>query len=693
MAYDPQSNPLDAISSEQKKRLVKNAAKPNAAIETQQVDYGNLAAAGANPMQTLLNVPKPQQPGMSSPTQNAVLVGRPKQQANTDSTGQYGQGYGQYANLPMGNYKTEMSRAAGGEVYQEPGKPPNDGKGLTLSQRQNIVADIMADEQKRIDSNKTLDERLVDMGLRTRSFNPNPTKPVQTQEQPAAPVATAAPAAPAAPALSTQQQAQDKARMLRQQISLEQQKMLAARRARGGSYGDLSDAGSLGKIQDLRNELRQYEQAGQSVQQAQTPEQYAERAQQFASWSANEMGNQIQKELTAASYLPEGSPQREAANARIQKMQEYVRQQQAVGEALPFNIPGPQPEGAKPIEYSQAVEATQRQQAMAKENMRRRGMDLAEAQKTTAKRELGEQREKDIAAAKQDAEIAAIQAPGKEQDARIKERLAGVAKTEAETKEAVAKAGQVAALTDATIANTKYQAELAKEDIKARQIANQYNERRTQAQMTGAILSPEDKALQDNAINQVNTHLGTTSQDESAVLAATDEISKNLGGASGTKYQGTGVTGSASGDLTRLNQINSYVSGLKLKMQKGGVFAEDAALQARRLKAKMRQITETGASTGTALEATGAGAAGGAVVGGAGGAFVGGVGAVPGAAIGAAVGGAIGLATHLIGSLGLNDADQAKVMQMWNQTINDLETVANSGSQQQAGTQTTAAKQ
>lgn len=550
MAYDPQSNPLDAISSEQKKRLVKNAAKPNAAIETQPVNYGNLAAAGANPMQTLLNVPKPQQPGLQSPTQtmeSRTLVGKQTQPRSA---------------FEMGTQTLRIPEARSNRAQL----------------RHGFVGPIQ--------NNQTADQSPIQQTQQPQSLTPMPVTTNQmTQSQ-----STVS----AAPALSPQQQAQDKARMLRQQISLEQQSMLEARHARHGSYGDAADAGSLSNIRNLRKELRQYEQAGQSVQQAQTPEQYAERAQQFAAQSATEVGNQIQKELTAASYLPEGSPQREAANARIQKMQEYVRQQQAVGEALPFNIPGPQPEGAKPIEYSQAVEATQRQQAMAQENMRRRGMDLAEAQKTTAKRELGEQRQKDIEAATQAATISEIGAPaekrkqesqilgqqGKLVEAQIGEINAKsrLATATAELQKRAADREDAAAAWAKDPSNPDNRMKLAQATVAQLEVDRQ------KAVMGGATGLKNKSEIERDMLNtqdQLN-QLGISGDTGFEVQAvnATVALASEIGGPDGNAYIGTMWSGNAKAGMEAVAKIDTYAKQLeelskinpKLAQQKARAF-------------------------------------------------------------------------------------------------------------------------
>jgi len=405
------------------------------------------------------------------------------------------------------------------------------------------------------------------------------------------------------PTLSPQQQAQDKARMLRQQISDIQQQMLRERHRRGLQYTDMpkvfaadadkpegqkdSQTQAMNRIDALRQELAGYERAGQSVQQAQTPEQYAERAQQFASSAATEIGNQIQKEITAASYLPEGSPQRQAANARIQKMQEYARQQQSVGEALPFNIPGPQPEGAKPVEYSQAVAATQRQQAMAEENMRRRAMDLTEAQKTTAKRELGEQREKDVVAAEQQAKIANINAPERERQQKEKLIEAQIGEIGARTKnttEEIDLKRRAAALAES-------QANYAKDpqnpqNIKAMaeaKIAEMEVDRR-KAVMAGAPGLKTTEEIQRELANQVaqldESGISGPNGFESQALAATTALASEIGGPDGRAYIGSMFTGDAKGGFEAVNKINSYAQQLevlakvnpKLAQQKARMF-------------------------------------------------------------------------------------------------------------------------
>jgi hypothetical protein len=523
------------------------------------VDYRNLAAAGANPSQSLLNVNKGQQSAMPAagnakpPMQQGY---KPEQPASLES----------YPNIPT--MLRGPSNAPMQPGYQQP----------------SLMTGTSPDIPQYLRKPEAQTEQAINQ-----------------QQAVASQTTTGTTAQPTQPTLSPQQQAQDRARSLRQQIAIEQKNMQADRRARGGMYGDGGDAEALKKIQGLRNELNQYERAGQSVQQAQTPEQYAERAQQFASSAATEIGNQIQKEITAASYLPEGSPQRQAANARIQKMQEYARQQQSVGEALPFNIPGPQPEGAKPVEYSQAVAATQRQQAMAEENMRRRAMDLTEAQKTTAKRELGEQREKDVAAAEQQAKIANINAPERERQQKEKLIEAQIGEIGARTKNATEEID----LKRRAAALAESQANYAKDpqnpknisDMAQAQVAQMEVERR-KAVMAGATGLKTSEEIQRDLTNS-NAQLEETGISgpngfESQALAAATAIASEIGGMNGTTYTGSMFTGNARGGIEASNKINSYAQQLEVLAKVNPKLAQQKARMF--LNITPQQMTGSGAS-------------------------------------------------------------------------------------------------
>ena len=536
-----------------------------------------------------------------------------------------------------------------------------------------------------------------------------PQQSAPTTAQPTAPTPAAAPDRPEPAMVGPERRsARDRAEQLRAQIASEQQAMLAARRARGGSFRE--DTIPLERIAGMRQELAQYERAGQAPSQirVKTPEENLANEQYLARQASDIMVKDVEDLRRQVATIPAG-PERDAQAERLRSL-EYQQQQQASrAGALGAGQVGPQPAGASTGMYDQMMDEararTQRQQEAAP-RVAARQQELAdvamrEGERLTGKRQDVEQRQKDLQATTQAAMLSELSAPERmRQEAIATEQAKRAAQTsELGIKERESKARVDKIMSD--IGLNESQARMAESqlrsfyddkeirrryqelDIEAKTLDNDLKRAQVAMQKQGIAFNPEMQELQDKTIAKSMERLGISAADEDVVRQAAEGLKQNI---DKTTYT---VPSDAMQDVQRASQINDYVRGLKTLHDQGGPAKEIAKAKARRLSSMfVGEITGQRASGERVFRNIGSATTAGAGMGASAGAIVG----IPGgpagigltALAGAGLVGTIGLVAGTVTSavdmvaqrIGMTSAEVEKVKSEINEALRTLQEIS-----------------
>lgn len=394
-------------------------------------------------------------------------------------TGQYGQSYGPAANLPQENWRTALSRAAGGEVFvPEEQQPVPKERGLTLQERQNVVSDVVANERQRngfagVDFNKMRGE--VD----PTDMVPDPNStPLNQAEMDAIAKRIAAANAPVykPPQMpdtfiksEVPVDARAKAMALRQQIADEQAQMLRDRHHRGLTYTKMPqifarDAAltddsekdpqtvAMQRIDALRQELNAYERAGQQDKfRIRTPQSNFEMQRDLAKQASDIMAKDVANMESQIAAMPEG-PAKDAQAEKLRALKFQQQEQFRKANVMEPDAVGPVAPGVQPGDYQEAMKeagaATERQQKAGPELMKFAGdlsaMNMARGQELEQGRLAQEQRAKDMQKARYEASMAELTAPERIRALGIKQGESAIGRTEAETRKIEAETGTIA---------------------------------------------------------------------------------------------------------------------------------------------------------------------------------------------------------------------------------------------------------
>lgn len=567
--------------------------------------------------------------------------------------------------------------------------PPQ--RGLTREMNEQILRDVMSGEAQRLRQVKREDEAL------SRAFPDVSFRPRQQTAQAAQPTTAEQPQGFVGP---ERRSARDRADQLRAQIASEQQAMLKARRARGGSFTE--DAAQLERIGGMRQELAQYERAGQPIQQinVKTPEANLATEQSLARQASDIMVKDVEDLRRQVATMPAG-PARDAEAERLRSL-EYQQQQQAsrAGVLGPGAV-GPQPAGASTGMYEQmmgeARARTQRQQEAAP-RVAARQQELAdvamrEGERLTGKRQDIEQRQKDLQAATQAATLAELSAPermrqeaiaGEQAKRSIAERASG-----REDRESAARIDKISAETgmmrsqakmldenvkamgdDAAIAR-----DFKKAELETKNLSNALLKAQIAAQSKGMNLDPQMAAMEDAAASRSIKNLNLDPQSESNVQQAIAGLKQNM---SKTTYT---VPSDAATDLQRAMQVNNFARNLKILSEQGGVGRDLARGKAQNLLTALGgEITGQRTSAERSLGIVGSATAGGALAGGG----IGLVGGPAGAGAGVTVGGITGLVAGTVAaatdalaqSFGWTSEEVERIKSQWNESVGILQQIA-----------------
>ena len=535
--------------------------------------------------------------------------------------------------------------------------PPPE-RGLTREMNEQILRDVLAGEAQRLRGIKREDDAL------SRAFPDVSFRPKEQVEAAQKPVISERQEGFVGP---ERQSNIARADQLRAQIASEQQAMLAARRARGGSFRE--DTAPLERIAGMRQELAQYERAatpGQPIR-VKTPEENLATEQSLARQASDIMSKDVADLRAQVASMPAG-PERDAQAERLRSLEFQQQQQGARAGALPAGAVGPQPMGASvglsEQMLGEARARTERQQEAAP-RVAARQQELAdvamrEGERLTGKRQDAEQQKADFARATREATLAGLSAPERMRQEAIAteqaKRAALTTKTGIETEESKARVAKI-------------MSEIGVEESKARMVENQLREfyddkqirrraqeldfesksldnelKRAQVEMQkkGMAFNPEMAAMQDAAVAKSMERLGISAADEDVVRQAAEGLKQNI---DKTTYT---VPSDAMQDVQRASQINDYVRGLKSLHDQGGPAAEIAKAKARRLASMFAgEITGQRASGERVFSNIGSATATGAGIGAGAGAVVG----IPGGPVG--VGTLAAAGAGLVGTIGL----------------------------------------
>lgn len=428
-----------------------------------------------------------------------------------------------------------------------------------------------------------------------------------------------------------------RADQLRAQIASEQQAMLAARRARGGSFRE--DTAPLERIAGMRQELAQYERAAtpsQSIR-VKTPEENLATEQSLARQASDIMARDLGADNIPAvsgqplrgsaedlrrqvATMPAG-PERDAMAEQLRSLQYQQQQQAARAGALPAGAVGPQPMGAS-VELAEqmmgeARARTQRQQEAAP-RVAARQQELAdvamrEGERLTGKRQDVEESQKRIREATEKATLFEI---GKQ------EREFGLTTKKFESE--INNINSLISSRDATARLAQKESEIerafSERKLAAQEAQAAYNRdpnnpanikafaEAKQAEANAALAQAQVRSLterlnrgnktQEEIANEVAAEKATMdrigySELENAALTEGFKIAGEVGGQQGTTYQGSMFTGNAEGGIKASNILLSYAQSLEklneinpelAKARANVLMAQMPALLSRRLE-------------------------------------------------------------------------------------------------------------
>lgn len=716
MAYDPQ-NPLDAITGERAKRGKKNqstfedrnkvtvggpAGKPMQVQGKREpgglmsVSYEDLAKAaeqqrnpGASSMPPAPASTSPKEPSQPKLPPPGLVPKEPQLVAKKEPVAQVGP---PSATRPRMDSADAMFGDTGLQtIGQLMRQPPPPQRGLTSEMNEGILRDVLAGEAQRLRQVKREDDAL------SRAFPDVSFRPKEQVEAAQKPVISERQEGFVGPERLS---ARNRADQLRAQIASEQQAMLKARRARGGSFTE--DADQLQRIAGMRQELAQYERAGQPIQQikVKTPEENLATEQNLARQASDIMSKDVEDLRTQVSTMPAG-PERDAQAERLRSLEYQQQQQAARAGVLGAGAVGPQPMGASvglaEQMMGEAQARTQRQREAAP-RVAARQQELAdvamrEGERLTGKRQDIEQQQKDFAEATRKAALSELSAPERmrqeaiateqakraaltaETGIKTEESKARVAKIMSETKmtEAQAKAfdSQLSVMAD----NAKLDMQMKQNQVEAGKIANAYNKAKSEAATKGIAIDPEMRAMQDAAIKDSMNKMGIGAEDEQVVQQAAEGLKQNLDNKTYT------VSSDAADDVRRASQINNYVRGLKSLYDQGGDARTIAISKAKRLASMFGgEITGQRTSVERALKNIGSAAAAGTAVGAGVGALGAGVGALPGAGAGAVIGTVAGTVASAVDAIaqrvGFTSEEVDNIKSKFNEAYQLLDTMS-----------------
>ena len=487
--------------------------------------------------------------------------------------------------------------------------PPPE-RGLTREMNEQILRDVLAGEAQRLRGIKREDDAL------SRAFPDVSFRPKEQVEAAQKPVISERQEGFVGP---ERQSNIARADQLRAQIASEQQAMLAARRARGGSFRE--DTAPLERIAGMRQELAQYERAatpGQPIR-VKTPEENLATEQSLARQASDIMSKDVADLRAQVASMPAG-PERDAQAERLRSLEFQQQQQGARAGALPAGAVGPQPMGASvglsEQMLGEARARTERQQEAAP-RVAARQQELAdvamrEGERLTGKRQDAEQQKADFARATREATLAGLSARMVENQLR-------------------------------EFYDDKQIRRRAQElDFESKSLDNELKRAQVEMQKKGMAFNPEMAAMQDAAVAKSMERLGISAADEDVVRQAAEGLKQNI---DKTTYT---VPSDAMQDVQRASQINDYVRGLKSLHDQGGPAAEIAKAKARRLASMFAgEITGQRASGERVFSNIGSATATGAGIGAGAGAVVG----IPGGPVG--VGTLAAAGAGLVGTIGL----------------------------------------
>lgn len=517
---------------------------------------------------------------------------------------------------------------------------------------------------------------------------------------------------------------------LRAQIASEQQAMLAARRARGGSFRE--DAAPLERIAGMRQELAQYERAatpGQTIR-VKTPEENLATEQSLARQASDIMARDLGADNIPAvsgqplrgsaedlrrqvATMPAG-PERDAMAEQLRSLQYQQQQQAARAGALPAGAVGPQPMGAS-VELAEQMmgeaRARTERQREAAPRVAARQQELAdvamrEGERLTGKRQDVEQQRADFARATREATLAELSAPER---ARKEAFASEQSKREIAASQSQAEIAKTNALTESIIAKTGIDKEVAKiEAERARAGLNQIlsaepdvkDQRKTalEIQKTDLEIQKLERdalALKIEQQRKADSGLPQTEEDfrkeqviqeglmrRAGVTPESEALVRNGLQALGQRVSSWSINGKmayaspadATEDIQHVNQFLNYESKLNTLYNSGPEGRRMAQLKARDLLASIP--SDFGGYRPSVSGTLGAGA-GGAAAGAAVGAAIGSVVPIAGTAIGAAIGAGIGaIAAGLTYDSFASDEESAQVVNKFNAAYASLSKMA-----------------
>lgn len=636
MAYDPQ-NPLDAITGERAKRgkkdqstfadrnKIKVGGPAGRPMEVQgkrepsglmSVSYDDLAKA-AEQQRTPGAVSMPPAPAKTSPQQPSQpklpppgMVSAP-QIAKKEPVPQVGP--------PPARPRMDTSDAMFGDtglqtVGQAMRQAPPPERGLTREMNEQILRDVLAGEAQRLRQVGREDEAMrrafPDVSFRprqqaTESAIPRPTTG-ERQEGFVGP---------------ERQSAGSRADQLRAQIASEQQAMLAARRARGGSFRE--DTAPLERIAGMRQELAQYEKAatpGQPIR-VKTPEENLATEQSLARQASDIMSKDVEDLRAQVASMPAG-PERDAQAERLRSLEFQQQQQAARAGALPAGAVGPQPMGASAELAEQMMgeaRARTERQREAAPRVATRQQELAdvamrEGERLTGKRQDVEESQKRIREATEKATLFEI---GKQErefgmkekgldaqlrniESQINERDASSRLAEIKTNSDINLQEREASFKEAALkisqdpnnpANQSAMAEASKKMAEAKLVEMQVERMRKKIEQGNK--TPQEIQEEVAIENLSMERLGIPNL-KKAAFEEGFKLASEIGGFSGAKYKGSMWTGNAEGGKKAVNVLYNYGQALTRLSQDSPELAKTLASELlAAMPASMNQLLST----------------------------------------------------------------------------------------------------
>lgn len=556
------------------------------------------------------------------------------------------------------------------------------------------------------------------------SQRPQQATPSAAQPAVQPPAATPAMAQPEQAMIGPERQP-NRARIdqLRAQIASEQQAMLAARRARGGSFRE--DTAPLERIAGMRQELAQYERAatpGQPIR-VKTPEENLATEQSLARQASDIMARDLGADNIPAvsgqplrgsaedlrrqvATMPAG-PERDAMAEQLRSLQYQQQQQAARAGALPAGAVGPQPMGAS-VELAEQMmgeaRARTERQREAAPRVAARQQELAdvamrEGERLTGKRQDVEQQRADFARATREATLAELSAPER---ARKEAFASEQSKREIAASQSQAEIAKTNALTESIIAKTGIDKEVAKiEAERARAGLNQIlsaepdvkEQRKTALEIQklerdALALKIEQQRKADSGLPQTEEDFrkeqviqeglmrraGVTPESEALVRNGLQALGQRVSSWNMNGKMAYASPADATEDIQHVNQFLNYESKLNTLYNSGPEGRRMAQLKARDLLASIP--SDFGGYRPSVSGTLGAGA-GGAAAGAAVGAAIGSVVPIAGTAIGAAIGAGIGaIAAGLTYDSFASDEESAQVVNKFNAAYASLRKMA-----------------